>query len=338
MHRCRWNKLLGHRSWYRTCEGNVKPGPPLAKLDFLRSMAIILITGGSGLIGTALTASLRRDGHEVRHLSRTKGERDGVVAYRWDIPRGFVDPAALRDVDHIVHLAGAGIADKRWTEQRVQELIDSRALAARLLLDTATREGHKPRSFISAAGINFYGTVTSPHVFTETDPFGTDTMGRICREWEAAADDWMKLCRVVKLRTPFVLARTGPLKRLSAPIRWGLGAPLGSGKQWMPWVHIDDLVRVYHQAMDDPFMSGAYHVNTGNDVTNAMLMRTVAEVLHRPFFLPAVPALALRLVFGELSVALLEGSRASNVRLLATGFQFRHTELREALQHALRPK
>lgn len=300
-------------------------------------MAIILITGGSGLIGTALTASLRHDGHEVRHLSRTQGERDGVMAYRWDVPHGFVDPAALRGVDHIVHLAGAGIADKRWTKRRVQELIDSRALSARLLLETAIRAGCGPKSFISAAGINFYGTVTSPHVFTEADPFGTDTMARICREWEAAADEWAALCRVVKLRTPFVLARTGPLERLAAPVRWGLGAPLGSGRQWMPWVHMDDLVRAYRQAMDDPRMSGAYNVNTGNEVTNVALMRTVAEVLHKPFFLPAVPAFALRLLLGELSVALLEGSRASNRRLLATGFRFEHAGLREALEHVLGP-
>lgn len=299
-------------------------------------MATILITGGSGLIGTALTRSLLDDGHTVRHLSRTEGELNGVVAYRWDIKQGLVDPNALRDVDHIVHLAGAGIADKRWTDRRVKELIDSRALSSRLLLHAVVRAGVKPKTFVSAAGINYYGAVTGPHLFAETDAPGTDTIARISREWEEGVDPWAATCRVVKLRTPVVLARSGPLKRLAAPVRCGLGAPLGSGRQWMPWIHVDDLVRIYRQALADTSMQGVYNVNTGNDVTNAEFMRTVAQVLGKPFFLPAVPAFALRLALGKLASILLEGSRASNVRLLSTGFRFEHAELREALEDLLR--
>ena len=300
-------------------------------------MATILITGGSGLIGTAITASLRADGHQVRHLGRRPGERDGVRTYTWDLRAGIVDEEALQGVDHIVHLAGAGIADKRWTTARVQELIDSRAASARLLLQEARQLGTMPRSFVSAAGINYYGALTSERVFREEDAAGTDTIGRISRLWEESVDAWSAHCRVVKLRTPVVLAaHGGALPKLMAPVKWGLGAALGTGRQWMPWVHIDDLVNVYRRALEDEDLRGAYNVCSGRHATNAEMMRTVARVLGKPFFLPPVPGFLLRLALGELSSILLEGSRASNDRLLATGFRFRYNDLEEALTHLLR--
>lgn len=299
-------------------------------------MATILITGGTGLIGTALTEALLRQGHAVRHLGRGAGQRNGVSSFTWDPARGTIDPRAVHGVDRVVHLAGAGIADKRWTKARVQELIASRADTARLLLDTMGAHGIRPDAIVSAAGINYYGALTTDHVCTEHDPPGHDTIARISVAWEQAVDAWKGTCRVVKLRTPIVLARTGPLQRLAAPVRWGLGAPLGSGRQWMPWVHVDDLVAIYVKALFDDAMTGAYNVNTGHDVTNAEMMRTVAQVLRKPFFLPAVPAFALRIVLGELSSILLEGGRADNARLLGTGFRFTHPRLRGALDDLLR--
>lgn len=294
-------------------------------------MATVLITGGTGLIGTVLTRALQAEGHAVRHLSRTAGARDGVRTFTWDVARGAIDPQALEGVDRIVHLAGAGIADKRWTKARVQELIDSRARTAHLLLTAVHAQGVKPEVLVSAAGINYYGAAGTNRVYNENDAPGQDTIARISVAWEHAVDAWSSTCRVVKLRTPIVLARTGPLQRLAAPVRWGLGAPLGSGRQWMPWVHIDDLVAIYVKALSDDAMSGAYDVNTGQDVTNAQMMRTTAQVLRRPYFLPAVPGFALRAALGELSSILLDGSRASNQRLLDTGFRFAHPELKGAL-------
>ena len=300
-------------------------------------MATILITGGSGLIGTALTAALMKAGHTVRHLSRTPGERRGVRAFAWDVRNGTVDPAALQGVDHIVHLAGAGIADKRWTTERVNELIDSRAASIRLLWMAAQRGQCTPKSLVSAAGMNFYGAVTSDRIHVETDAPGQDTIGRISREWETAVDEWRPVCRVVKLRTPIVLSSTGgALAKLALPVRFGLGAALGSGRQWMTWVHIDDLAAAYVQAITQPDMSGAYNVSAPDQVSNSMFMETVAKVLGRPSFLPAVPAFALRLALGEPSTLLLEGSRASSDRLTATGFRFSHPDLSEALKDLLR--
>ncbi len=298
-------------------------------------MAIILITGGSGLIGSALTALLSAEGHAVRHLTRASTPVGPIRSFHWDLQAGTLDEAALDGVDHIVHLAGAGIADKRWNTKRVQELIDSRTRGPELLRNACARKGHWPKSFISAAGIGYYGAITSDRIFAENAPPGSDTIGRISLEWEAAVDKWAPTCRVVKLRTPVVLARKGPLAKLAAPARWGLGAALGTGHQWMPWVHIDDLVRIYQQAITDDSMNGAYNVNVTEQANNRDFMRAVAAGLHRPFILPAVPAFALKLALGELSSVLLEGSRANNDRLRATGFLFEYDTLQKALAHLL---
>lgn len=299
-------------------------------------MAVVLITGGSGLIGQALTRALKREGHSVRWLSRTSGMTDGVQRYTWDIDRGTVDPAALNGVDHVIHLSGAGIADKRWTEARMRELHASRGGAARLLLKIAKENGARPKSFISASGIGYYGAVTTDHVFAESDPAGTDAIAQLTKDWEDAAEEWSATCRVVKLRTPMVLAREGgALKRLSAPFRLGLGASLGSGKQWMPWVHISDLIAAYVQAVSDEGMHGAYNVVAAEEPTNSDFMRAVAKALNRPFFLPNVPAFALRLAFGEMSGILLEGCRASNAKILTAGVDFAFASLGTALTDTL---
>jgi uncharacterized protein len=301
-------------------------------------MATILITGGSGLIGGHLSAYLLAEGHTVRHLGRGRSSDGGPISrFRWDIAAQEMDDHALDGVDHIVHLAGAGIADKRWSDARVCELIESRVDSARLLHARVKALGLRPKSFISAAGINYYGAVTSERIFTETDPPANDIIGRISREWEEAVDEWRSTCRVVKLRTPVVLAAEGgALPKLAAPVRLGLGSPLGSGMQWMPWVHIDDLVRAYAFALGNEQVEGAFNVTADDGVTNAEFMRTLAGVLGRPYFAPAVPAFVLELVLGRLSSVLLKGSRASNGRLHRAGFTAMHTDLHTALSDLLK--
>ncbi len=299
-------------------------------------MAGILITGASGLIGTVLSAALRAEGHRVHHLSRNADPGSPVPTFLWDMRKGTIDPACLEGMTHIVHLAGAGIADRRWTKARVQELIDSRTGSARLLRRLVQEKGHAITAFISSAGINYYGARTTDHVFVETDAPGSDTIAHISTEWEAAVDEWMLYTRVVKLRTPIVLARQGgALPKLAMPVKLGLGAALGTGHQWMPWVHIDDLVATYQHALHSTGMTGAYNVNAGADVTNVEFMRTVARVLHRPFFMPRIPGALIKAVLGELAHPILYGSKASNARLLATGFQFRYGELKPALEDLL---
>lgn len=302
----------------------------------LCSMATVLITGGSGLIGSALTAALLTDGHAVRHLSRTHKKAGPVRTFLWDVDGGQIDAASLDGVDHIVHLSGAGIADKRWTDARMRELHASRGGAARLLLKIARQNRTLPKSFISASGIGYYGAITSPHVFNEADPPCDDAIARLTRDWEAAADEWSSTCRVVKLRTPMVLARDGgALKRLSLPFRFGLGAALGTGRQWMPWVHIDDLVGAYVRSITDERLNGAYNVAAAEQPVNKDFMRAVARALDRPFFLPNVPAFALRLALGEMSGILLHGSRASGSRARSAGMIFRYDDLHSALKDTL---
>lgn len=295
-------------------------------------MSTVVITGGSGFIGGHLTKLLLKEGFAVRHLSRSAHHDAVVPTFKWNIAKGFVDPRALENADHIVHLSGAGIADKRWTKERRQVLYASRVDAADLLKREVEKSGTWPKTFISASGVNYYGTVTSDHVFTEEESSSNDFLGQLCQAWEDAADAWSPPCRVVKLRTSVVLASEGgALPKMAAPARWGLASPFGSGKQWMPWVHIEDLARAYLQAIQHTDMQGAYNIAASEDVRNHDFMREVAHALHRPYLLPNIPAFALRAVLGGPSELVLEGSRVSNVKLVGCGFEFRHPELTAAL-------
>ncbi|MGV9012895.1 MAG: TIGR01777 family oxidoreductase [Flavobacteriales bacterium] len=295
-------------------------------------MEIVLITGGTGLVGGHLTKLLKREGFSVRHLSRSPKPDAAVPTFAWDIDKGTVDPKALENVDHIIHLSGAGIADERWSEDRLKVLYASRVDSGRLLLRALEKTGAWPKTFISASGINYYGAVTSEHVYTENDPPADDTVGKLTQAWEEAADAWAAHTRVVKLRTSVVLAHEGgALPKLAAPARWGLSAPLGSGKQWMPWVHIDDLAQTYLHAIQHTEMQGAYNVAAPEHVQNREFMHALAQVFHKPFFVPNVPGFAIRAILGEPADLILEGSRASNAKLVQSGFAFRFPELGAAL-------
>jgi uncharacterized protein len=300
-------------------------------------MATILITGGSGMVGRRLTQALLAEGHQVRWLSRGTEQAPGATVFRWDVAQGELDVRALEEVDHIVHLSGAPIADKRWTHARMRELYSSRVDTAGLLLQRVRTSGLTPKSFISASGINYYGTFTSDRILVETDPPGDDTVGRLTQAWEQAADAWSPLCRVVKLRTSMVLAREGgALPKLAAPVRYGLGAPLGSGRQWVPWVHIDDLVDAYRSAITNTTMHGAFNVVAPEHVTNAMLLRGIANTLSKPFFLPHVPGFALRLALGRMAALILEGTRASSIGPEGHVISYRYPSLGPALEDLLR--
>ncbi len=299
-------------------------------------MAIVLITGGSGMIGRALTAALLRDGHTVRHLSRHDAPNGEVPTFRWNVRLGEVDARALEGVDHVVHLAGAPIVDRPWTADRVRELIDSRAASARLLLNAARAQGLEIRSMVSAAGIGYHGAVTTDRVFTEQDPPGTDTVARISGEWEEAVNEWASITRVVALRIPPVLAaRGGALERFVRLGRWYLLAPLGSGRQWFPWVHCDDLVRAFVHALGTPSMQGAYHVAAAEQPTQRDFLRGVAHAMHRPLLPVPVPAWIVRMLLGERAAVVLEGGRVSSERLRATGFRHRFDALAPALADLL---
>ena len=301
-------------------------------------MSTILITGGSGLIGSALTKELLAQDHSVRHLSRTPRSRDGAQAFAWDVQRGTLDKSALDGVDHIVHLAGENIVGKRWSQERLKLCQDSRTESARMLLRTAHEIGLRPKSFVSASGVGYYGAITTDKLFTESDANANDTIGRLTRAWEDAVDEWQGITRVLKLRTPMVLAREGgALPRFFPLAKWFILAPLGSGNQWLPWVHIDDLVRLYIHAMENAGMSGAYNACASEQPRQCDFVRAITRAVHRPLFPIAVPAFALQLAMGERSALLTEGSRASDARVQETGFEFRFAALAPALADLTRP-
>lgn len=292
----------------------------------------VLISGGSGLVGTALCKKLIAAGYEVNILSRRPGEKEGLRTYEWNIEKTEIDMEAYNGVSAIIHLAGAGIADSRWTNNRKEILIDSRVESARLLYLGAVKAGIKLNAFVSASGINYYGSKTSDHIFVETDPPTSQFISDCCVQWEAAADEFKDLTRVVKLRTGVVLSENGgALERMAKPIKLGVGAPLGTGKQYMPYIHIDDLCEMYIYALENEHIKGTYNACNGDHINNIELTETLAHELKKPLWMPKVPGFAMKLLFGEMAEILLYGSRASAEKIKSTGYKFRFQNLEQTL-------
>lgn len=297
------------------------------------NMDRILVTGASGLVGRGLIHRLVSQGLKVNTLSRKYVPQQGVRPYVWDVGRDSMDPEALNGVAHIVHLAGAGVGEKRWTEQRKREIIESRTRSAQILFDSCVAQGIIPATFISASGINLYGTATTSNIHSESDPAGDGFLADVCVRWEEAADRFIDLgTRVVKFRTGVVLSNDGgALPTMAQPMRLGIGAAIGTGLQWMAWLHLDDAIRAYRHALTNESLRGAYNLCAPEHVTNTQFTHQLALSMHRVLLMPKVPAVVLRLAMGEMAEMALEGSRADSSRLIATGFSFRYPTLRQAL-------
>lgn len=297
---------------------------------------VVLITGASGMIAKELAKKIDKE-YEIRFLTRKKKYDN---EYEWDIRKGNIDEAALENVSHIIHLAGANISEKRWTPERKRELISSRVDSAELLQTALRKNKIKLKSFISASGINFYGTETSEKLYTESDPPGNDFLSEVVVLWERAADDFKEKNlaeRVVKIRTAVVLSeKDGALNKMIPPIQYYIGSPLGSGKQYMPWIHLEDICSIYEFALKNSTMEGAYNAVSPQHTTNKDLTKKIAKVLGKPLFMPNVPGFVLKLIFGELATAILEGSRASSQKILDAGFHFKFPDLNEALKNLLK--
>ena len=297
----------------------------------------ILITGGTGMIGTRLGRKLQDQGHQVSLLSRSRRYKGPFAAYHWDPDRGELDEKALDQADFIIHLAGLNIGEKRWSPERKQQILDSRVKSAELLYRALEHRDRKPQAFISASAIGFYGAVTADTIFEESAPAHPDFLGRTCEIWEKAADRFEAIgIRTVKIRIGIVLSKQGgALSKLSWPVRLGVGAPIGSGSQYMPWIHIEDLCGIYAKAIEDPHMSGAYNGVAPEHLTNRELTKKIARVLKRPLWLPAIPAGIMKLLFGEMSAMLLRGSRVSSEKIRAAGFTFQYPDAASALGQLL---
>lgn len=297
---------------------------------------IVLITGASGAIAKALSKKIEKD-FAVRFLTRKKKAEN---EFEWNLENNTIDERAFENISHIIHLAGANISEKRWTEDRKKELISSRVDSAKLILNTLKKKNLKLRSFISASGINFYGTKTTDKIFIENDAPGNDFLSEVVMVWEKAADEFKRQNvaeRVVKVRTAVVLSKNeGALAKMMTPIQFGVGSPLGSGKQYMPWIHIDDICSIYEFALKNPEIEGSYNASAPQHTTNENLTKLIAKVLNKPLFMPNVPSFILKLIFGELADALLEGSRASSEKIMKVGFEFQFPDLKMALEDLLK--
>lgn len=297
-------------------------------------METVLITGASGLIGNRLTSLLQKRGYRVTHLSRKITGKSTVETFQWDVKKQTIDERAVEEADYIVHLAGAGIADKKWTASRKKEIIDSRTEGIHLLFKTIQKTHTTIKCFVSASGIGIYGAATREHIFTETDLPATDFLGITCKLWEGAAETIAKLgIRTVKLRTGIVLSeKGGALPKMAKPIQLFVGSPLGSGQQYMPWIHLDDVCAIYIKAIEDESMSGPYNAVAPEHTTNACFTHLLANALHRPLIMPNVPSFLLKFILGEMSIAVLQGSRASCNKLVSTGYLFKYDTLRKAMK------
>jgi uncharacterized protein len=293
----------------------------------------VLITGGTGLIGRALSSKLLSNGYDVAVLSRKKNRGSDIQTYTWDPKKNEIESGAVETADYIVHLAGANLSDKRWTKERKQVIVDSRVETANFLYERVSEVKKKPRAFISASAVNYYGTLTSEIIFSEADPPANDFLGQTCRKWEQSAEKFKKLgIRTVIIRNGAVLSEIGgALPKMILPVKFGVGAPLGNGKQFMPWIHIDDISNIYIKAIADAKMHGAYNGVAPDYKNNRDFMRTLAKVHEKPFWAPNAPANILKLVFGQMSSIVLEGSRISCERIRAAGYNFLFPDLENAL-------
>jgi uncharacterized protein (TIGR01777 family) len=294
----------------------------------------VAITGAGGLIGSALVPFLRTGGHAVTRLVRRAPAADDEI--RWDPDRGAIDADALEGVDAVVNLAGENLGEGRWSERRKALFRDSRVDSTRLLAETLARMKRRPKVLLSASAIGYYGSRGDEWLTEETPP-ADDFLGRLVRDWEAAAAPASAVgIRVVHPRMGMVLSPAGgALGKMLLPFRMGLGGVLGSGRQYMSWVAIDDVLGVFHHALVREDLAGPVNAVTPVPVTNTEFTRTLGRVLGRPTIAP-VPAVVLRLVFGEMADAtILSSIRVRPGKLVATGYHFRFPELEPALRHVL---
>jgi len=305
-------------------------------------MPTVLITGGTGLIGKNLTGHLTAKGYEVIILGREKivDSKNKQVTYAlWNIEKQEIDVTAIAKADYIIHLAGAGIADKRWTKKRKQEIVDSRVKSGELLVKTLKENANKVKAVISASAIGWYGkddsTSANNDGFKETAPSSEDFLGQTCKQWERSLEPVTQLNkRLVIVRTGIVLSNEGgALIEFIKPLRFGIATILGSGKQIISWVHIDDLVRIYTSATENENINGVYNAVASSPVSNKDLILQLARIRRKSFFIPVyVPSFILKLMLGEMSIEILKSTTVSCGKIKKEGFTFLYPTIGAALK------
>lgn len=294
----------------------------------------ILISGASGLVGTALTAFLKTGGHQVYTLVRHRPRQQDEI--QWDVKGQALNPEDLEplQLDAVIHLAGESIMG-RWTSEKKERILESRVQGTRLLVDTLRKLEHKPQVLICASAVGFYGD-RKDKALSEQASAGSDFLAQVCQAWEAEACKAEAFMRVVRARTGIVLsARGGALAQMLLPFQWGVGGPLGSGQQFMSWITLDDMLRAFYHCLYTQTLSGPVNFTAPTPVRNQRFTTCLAETLHRPAFFQ-VPALALQWTLGEMAEALLlTSTRAVPEQLISSGFVFQYPDLQQGLRHVL---
>lgn len=295
----------------------------------------ILITGGTGLLGTHLTQVLQGLSKDVYHLSRSPKEKN---TYTWDIANQKMDADALKHTDAVIHLAGANVGEKRWTDTRKQELLKSRTESTRLLYEQLKNGNHSVRHFISASAIGYYGFDNEQKWYHEESEPGTDFLAQLTRTWEQEVDKIAELgIRVVKIRIGIVLSdEGGALKEMAGPVKYFVGAPLGTGKQPVSWIHIDDVCGIFVKALEDTSMTGAYNAVAPNPVDNRTLTKAIAQTLGKPMIMPPVPSFILKLVIGQMAEIVVRGSKVSAKKITNAGYTFKFPLMQDAVYDLLK--
>jgi uncharacterized protein (TIGR01777 family) len=294
----------------------------------------VILAGGSGFLGRALQSRLLADGHTVATLTRRpRPQTPDDIAWTPDGTAGAW-ARALTTVDIVINLAGEGIADRRWSDERKASLRSSRLLATRSLVAAMQSVPAPPRMFISASAVGYYGA-RGDEIVTEDDPPGADFLAQLCVDWEREAEQASSFTRVAIVRTGQVLHPDGgALAQMLLPFRMGVGGPVGSGRQYFPWIHRDDWTGLVVWLTHAADARGAFNATAPNPVTSAEFAHALGRVLHRPAFMP-VPEFGLRILLGEIAEALVAGQRAIPARAHAMGFQFRYPDLEAALRQLL---
>ncbi len=299
---------------------------------------VVLITGANGMLAQHLAQHLAPE-YALRFLTRNVTRKN---EYLWDLKHNYIDPDALTGVHKVIHLAGSSVVDKRWSKSRKQVILSSRVDGAHFILEALKKQQITIEAFISASGIGYYGAATTDTVLNEKSPKGNDFLSTVCSKWENAAHAFRSdhvANRIAIVRIGIILAKNGgALKKIIPPITYGFGSAIGTGKQYMPWIHIQDLCAIFKFLLNHEHISGTFNGVAPEHITNVEFTKSIAKALNRKIILPNIPRFVIQGLLGEKALILLEGSRVSPDKIMKSGFTFEYDNIHAALNDIIKNK
>ncbi len=299
--------------------------------------AKVLIAGGSGFIGNKLGKLLLDKGYQVAILTRNKHKESIFEEFTWNINSKHIQSDALKNVDYVINLAGTNIAEGRWTKKRRQDILDSRIKSTELLFEHTQKLQIKPKAFIAASAVGYYGNADNDKTYDEQEMAGVDFLAKVCQKWEEASLKFQKAkIRTVILRTGVVLDKQGgAFPKMVQSLKFGFISSIGSGKQYIPWIHLNDLLNIYLNAIEHENIIGIYNAVAPHQITQNDFAQEIKTVSQKIKF-PNLPAFVLKILYGEMSSILLKGNKISAKKILETGFSFKYNHISAALKELLR--